>query len=156
MEPANAGTQPTPAEQDAERAIFNSKGRTMTDLPEGWVPLSRFDSKDRGRTEGHSPEYKQLVSAVKDGELRGLQDPKSRRYYVPQEDAERLLVSKAARTVEKPLPLKDLQYESVCESLADIASGIGFVVQLLGRLANAAESIATQPKKDEFSDFVSH
>jgi hypothetical protein len=40
----------------------------------------------------------------------------------------------------------DLQYESVCESLADIASGLGYVVQLLERLATAAEQIATQPK----------
>jgi len=40
----------------------------------------------------------------------------------------------------------DLQYESVCESLADIASGMGYVVQLLERLTTAAEQIATQPK----------
>lgn len=117
----------------------------MTDLPDGWVPLSRFDSKDRGRTEGHSPEYKQLVAAVKDGELRGLQDPKSRRYYVPQEDAARLLVSKSAKA-EKPSPPKDLQYESVCESLGSIDNWLENIVLVLERLTAAVESIATQPK----------
>ena len=129
----------------------------MTDLPEGWVPLSRFDSKDRGRTEGHSPEYKQLVAAVKDGELRGLQDPKSRRYYVPQEDAARLLVSKSAKA-EKPSPPKDSPLEEVCdiERILIIGGWLAQICSMLERLANAAESIATQPKKDEFSDFVSH
>ena len=117
----------------------------MTDLPEGWVPLSRFDSKDRGRTEGHSPEYKQLVAAVKDGELRGLQDPKSRRYYVPQEDAARLLLSKSAKA-EKPSPPKDSQYASVCESLGSIDNWLQNIVLVLERLAEATESIATQPK----------
>jgi hypothetical protein len=130
----------------------------MTDLPEGWVPLSRFDSKDRGRTEGHSPEYKQLVAAVKDGELRGLQDPKSRRYYVPQEDAARLLVTKAAKTAEKPSPPKGSPLEEAgdIERILIIGGWLAQICSMLERLANAAESIATQPKKDEFSDFVSH
>ena len=35
---------------------------------------------------------------------------------------------------------------SGCESLADIASWLGHVVTLLDRIADAAESIATQPK----------
>ena len=50
----------------------------------------------------------------------------------------------------------DLQYESVCESLADIASGMGYVVQLLERLATAVERIATQPRKDEFAEFTNN
>lgn len=121
----------------------------MSDLPDGWVPLSHFDSKDRGRMDGHSPEYKQLVSAVKDGELRGLQDPKSRRYYVPEDDANRLLLSKAIQSADKPArkPPADLQYESVCESLGDIAQSLADVVRLLGRLADAAEHIVTQPRE---------
>ena len=40
----------------------------------------------------------------------------------------------------------DLQYESVCESMADIATSLDSVERLLERLATAAESIATQPK----------
>jgi hypothetical protein len=151
----------------------------MTDLPEGWVPLSRFDSKDRGRTEGHSPEYKQLVAAVKDGELRGLQDPKSRRYYVPHEDAARLLVAKVSELSEKKSPrkaaddLSDLrQNVTACtafvrhyvaverpglfDCLNDAAGSLLQIERVLERIANAIETIATQPKRDEFSEFVSH
>jgi hypothetical protein len=40
----------------------------------------------------------------------------------------------------------DLQYESVCESMADIATSLASVERLLERLAVAAESIATQPR----------
>jgi hypothetical protein len=121
----------------------------MNGLPEGWVPLSLFDSKDRGRLDGHSPDYKILAAAVKDGELRGLQDPKSRRYYVPQDEANRLLITRATQAAAKPLsqPAADRQYESVCESLADIAQSLAAVERLLGRLADAAEQIATQPKE---------
>jgi hypothetical protein len=43
-------------------------------------------------------------------------------------------------------PATNLQYHSVCESLADIAQSLAAVERLLGRLADAAESIATQPK----------
>jgi hypothetical protein len=119
----------------------------MNGLPDGWVPLSHFESKDRGRMDGHSPQYKLLVAAVKDGELRGLQDPKSRRYYVPQEEANRLLISKASHAAEKATAPKDLQYESVCESMADIATSLAGVERLLERLATAVEAIATQPKE---------
>ena len=48
----------------------------------------------------------------------------------------------------------DLQYESVCESLADIATSLAGVERLIERLATAVESIATQPKKDEFAEFT--
>ena len=97
--------------------------------------------------DGHSPQYKLLVAAVKDGELRGLQDPKSRRYYVPQDEANRLLISKAPHASDKATAPKDLQYESVCESMADIATSLAGVERLLERLATAVEAIATQPKE---------
>jgi hypothetical protein len=121
----------------------------MNGLPEGWVPLSDFDSKDRGRMDGHSPDYKLLAAAVKDGELRGLQDPKSRRYYVPRDEANKLLINRATQPEEKPSKktASDLQYESVCESLGDIAQSLASVERLLGRLADAAEHIVTQPKE---------
>ena len=141
----------------------------MTDLPDGWVPLSRFDSKDRGRTEGHSPEYKQLVAAVKDGELRGLQDPKSRRYYVPQEDAARLLSAKVSDLPEKESPRKAadelgelkegvlactafvrhyLQVEryGLFDCLNAATASLEETNKVLERLTSAVESIATQPK----------
>jgi len=40
----------------------------------------------------------------------------------------------------------DLQYESVCESMADIATSLASVERLIERLAVAAESLATQPR----------
>jgi hypothetical protein len=43
----------------------------------------------------------------------------------------------------------DLQCESVCESLADIATSLAGVERLLERLATAVESIATAPKQHE-------
>jgi hypothetical protein len=120
----------------------------MNDLPDGWVPLSHFDSKDRGKNDGHSPEYKLLVAAVKEGELRGLQDPKSRRYYVPKHEANRLLV----RGASKPAASKDLQCESVCESLADIASDVGKIVNLLDRLVLSLAALSVQENAEEPCD----
>jgi hypothetical protein len=122
------------------------------DLPNGWVPLSHFDSRDRGKSDGHSPEYKLLVSAVKDGELRGLQDPKSRRYYVPQDEANRLLIARAVKAADKPSA-------TACElaaadSLADAVVALVEIAKTLERLANVAEAIATQPKKEEFAEFT--
>ena len=50
----------------------------------------------------------------------------------------------------------DLQYESVCESLADIANSLATVELLLQRLAAAAEAIATEPKNDEFAELANN
>jgi len=116
----------------------------MADLPEGYVPLAHFDSKDRGRGDGHSPQYKLLVAAVKDGELRGLQDAKSRRYYVPQDDANRLLITKAVQAAEKPrVKASDL---SDRDWAADIVVALVEIAKTLERLTTAVEGIATQPK----------
>ena len=41
-------------------------------------------------------------------------------------------------------------------ALIRIDNGLALIHATLERLANAVESIATQPKKDEFSEFVSH
>jgi hypothetical protein len=50
----------------------------------------------------------------------------------------------------------DLQYQDVCESLADIATSLAGVERLLERLATAVESIATQPRKDDFAEFTNN
>jgi hypothetical protein len=126
----------------------------MNGLPEGWVPLSHFDSKDRGRLDGHSPDYKILAAAVKDGELRGLQDPKSRRYYVPQDEATRLLITRASRAVDKPKDATHGSLDATLVALTRIDNGIALLNATLERLANAAECLATQPKKDEFAEFT--
>jgi hypothetical protein len=141
----------------------------MTGLPEGWVPLSHFDSKDRGKGDGHSPQYKQLVSAVKEGELRGLQDAKSRRYYVPQDEANRLLIAKANKSADKASPCKDLhelgdlkegvracvafvrdhlqvERHGIVDCLNATAGALERIERVLERMALAAETIATQPQ----------
>jgi hypothetical protein len=115
----------------------------MADLPEGYVPLSHFDSKDRGKGDGHSPQYKQLVAAVKAGELRGLQDAKSRRYYVPQDEANRLLIAKAAQAADKP-SAKACEL-AAADSLSDMVVALVEIAQTLQRLTVAAVSIARQP-----------
>lgn len=118
----------------------------MIDLPSGWVPLSHFDSRDRGKSDGHSAEYKLLVAAVRDGELRGLQDPKSRRYYVPQDEANRLLIGKASQAAEKP-SAKACEL-AAADSLASIDTTLDEIYRVLERLTTAVENIATQPKAE--------
>jgi Skp family chaperone for outer membrane proteins len=110
-----------------------------------------------------------LVAAVKDGELRGLQDPKSRRYYVPQEDAARLLATKVSELSEKASPRKAadelgelkegvlactafvrhyLQAEryGLFDCLNAATASLEQTQKVLERLVAAVESIATQPK----------
>jgi len=49
-------------------------------------------------------------------------------------------------SVEQRQPVHtDLQYESVCESMADIATSLAGIERLLERLAAAAEQIAKHP-----------
>ena len=130
----------------------------MNGLPEGWVPLSHFDSKDRGRLDGHSPDYKLLAAAVKDGELRGLQDPKSRRYYVPQDEANRLLITKASRAMEKSkvaveggsghtlvaLTRIDNGIALLTAAISALATNQGTMLVAVERIAFAVEQIANQ------------
>jgi hypothetical protein len=116
----------------------------MNGLPEGWVPLSHFDSKDRGRLDGHSPDYKTLAAAVKDGELRGLQDPKSRRYYVPQDEANRLLITRACRAVEKPKDATENGIAALTAVLSALATNQGTMLVAVERIAFALEQIANQ------------
>jgi hypothetical protein len=126
------------------------------DLPSGWVPLAHFDSRERGKSDGHSADYKLLVSAVRDGELRGLQDPKSRRYYVPQDAANRLLIGKATQAADKPADeskqaratASSSQIEAAVIALCEINNGITLMQATLERLTTAVENIATQPKAE--------
>ncbi len=121
-------------------------------LPAGFAPLSDWDHRHRSGSDGHSAEYKALRVAADAGKIPAFKMGGSGRWYVSRKAAADLLASQLSdpqvgskAKAKQPL---DLQYESVCESLADIASGMGYVVQLLERLATAAEAIATQPKTE--------
>jgi len=126
----------------------------MNGLPEGWVPLSHFDSKDRGRLDGHSPDYKLLAAALKDGELRGLQDPKSRRYYVPQDEANRLLITRATRAVEKPKDAAADGNAALTAVLSALATNQGLMLVAVERIAFALEQIANQQPLARMDDIA--
>ena len=118
------------------------------ELPDGWVPLSHFDSRDRGRTDGHSPDYKLLVSAVKSGELRGLQDPKSRRFYVPQDDANKLLINRACHDSDGRHHKSQRSLEAIAAltaALGAIATNQSVLIDAAERIASALEEISKRP-----------
>jgi hypothetical protein len=121
-------------------------------LPAGFVPLSDWDHRHRSGSDGHSAEYKALLLAADAGKIQAFKMGGSGRWYVHRKAAAEFLASQLtepqAATKSKAKQPSDLQYESVCESLADIASGLGHVVTLLERLATAVEAIATQPKTE--------
>jgi hypothetical protein len=118
-------------------------------LPAGFVPLSDWDHRHRSGSDGHSAEYKTLRVAADSGKIQAFKMGGSGRWYVNRKAASEFLLSQidAPATATKPKAKQpaDRQYESVCESLADIASGIGNVVQLLERLASAVEQMAKHP-----------
>jgi hypothetical protein len=126
----------------------------MNGLPEGWVPLSHFDSKDRGRLDGHSADYKLLAAAVKDGELRGLQDPKSRRYYVPQDEANRLLISRASRAAKKPKDAAEDAIAALTAVLSAVATNQTTILVAVERIAFALEQIANQQPLARMDDIA--
>ena len=134
--------------------------------PAGFVPLANWDNRHRGNNDGHSVEWKLLSDAAKAGKVPGMKLGGSGRWIVHEQAAVEYLAKIRAEATPAKAPAKsqtkravdptDLQYESACESLADIASGMGYVVQLLERLATAVESIATQPRKDDFAEFTNN
>ena len=127
--------------------------------PAGFVPLANWDNRHRGNNDGHSVEWKLLSDAAKAGKVPGMKLGGSGRWIVHEQAAVEYLAKIRAEATPAKAPAKsrkqragepiDLQYESVCESLADIASGLGHVVTMLERLATAVESIATAPKQHE-------
>lgn len=57
--------------------------------------------------------------------------------------------SRPTSKTESPRP-SDAQYESACESLADIAQSLADVLPILERLACASEAMATHPKQERY------
>ncbi len=124
----------------------------MKAIPEGWVAISTYDTRPPGADEvGPTGDYARILHALKlkPCPIQAYRDGRS--WVARQADIEEFL---AARKASSPTTIKaagkapsDLQYESVCESMADIATSLAGVERLFERLATAVESIATQPKE---------
>jgi hypothetical protein len=124
----------------------------MKAIPDGWVAISTYDTRPPGADEvGPTGDYARILHALKlkPCPIQAYRDGRS--WVARQADIEEFL---AARKALSPSTSKaagkapsELQHESVCESLADIAQSLAAVERLLGRLADAAEHIVTQPKE---------
>ena len=119
--------------------------------PAGFVPLANWDNRHRGNNDGHSVEWKLLSDAAKAGKVPGMKLGGSGRWIVHEQAAVEYLAKIRAEATPAKAPAKsrthragepiDLQYVSVCESLAGVE-------RLLERLATAVESIATAPRHE--------
>jgi hypothetical protein len=126
--------------------------------PAGFVPLANWDNRHRGNNDGHSVEWKLLSDAAKAGKVPGMKLGGSGRWIVHEQAAVEYLAKIRAEATPAKAPAKsrthraveptDLQYESACESLAEIATSLAGVERLLERLATAVESIATAPRHE--------
>lgn len=130
------------------------------DIPHGWVRLASLGGGGGGRKQ--SRKYNIVHGAIGRGEITGEEvikikmtpaDPRGPIYVDPK--AIERVVSQAALAHEAALNARrttakdvagDRHAESVCESLADIATTLAEIRSLLERVALAGESIATQPK----------
>jgi hypothetical protein len=141
---------------DLSKANFKILGTNETP-PEGYICLGeRWPAKSatardrerirRGIADKHIDAYRRM---------RFLGDDNGP-IYVCESDAIKWLITCQHMDAEQPKPQTkrageptDLQFESSCESLADIATSLAGVERLLDRLATAVESIATAPKQHE-------
>jgi hypothetical protein len=120
----------------------------------GYVFLSTYDRAGR-KNEEHSPEYKALLSAIHCDEVRGLQMGSSKRWLVHKPTADEFLARQAKPVTAEPSSTKKAavsqgigssKTDISCDLLEDIGSKLSGLIDVLGRIADAAESIATQPK----------
>ena len=129
MEPANAGTQPTPAEQDAERAIFNSKGRkmstTITTQPAGGLALQTFDDAFRFSKMVAASEFapkdfrgkpESCLLAIQHGSEVGLS---------PMQSLQSIAVINGRPTIWGDAALALVQSSPVCEYVREFTEGEG-------------------------------
>jgi hypothetical protein len=144
-----------------QRVILNE-----SDVPPGYVPLKSFGRRSNG--ESGSPEYELIHAAYRQRRINAVKHMRtpsdhSGLVFVDAKQADELMRQSGLRAAgtEGPTQKREaaqkvdptrwayFQGESACESLADIASGLGHVVTMLERLATAVESIATAPKQHE-------
>jgi len=113
-------------------------------VPQGFVPLSDWDFRQRDKSAGHSPAWKLLSDAVKAGEIPGMQFGGSNRWFVHRESAEKFLASQGDEPVQgrKGVASKHPEPASVdsfCAAL--IAAFERRVASSLERIAVAIESM---------------
>jgi hypothetical protein len=113
-------------------------------IPQGFVPLSDWDFRQRDKSAGHSPAWKLLSDAVKAGEIPGMQFGGSNRWFVHRESAEQFLASQGDEPVKSRKGVASNQPEpalidSFCAAL--IAAFERRVASSLERIAVAIESM---------------
>ena len=113
-------------------------------IPQGFVPLSDWDFRQRDKSAGHSPAWKLLADAVKAGEIPGMQFGGSNRWFVHRESAEQFLESQGDEPVQSRKSATQKQSEtatvdSFCAAV--IAAFERRVASSLERIAVAIESM---------------
>jgi hypothetical protein len=113
-------------------------------IPTGFVPLSDWDYKHRGSSDGHSVEWKLLGDAAKTGEIPGMKLGGSGRWFVHQESAVALLAkrfdedAKRAAQADREAAAADAAVEAPESVAVDLAR----LTVAVDRLAAAIESVS--------------
>ena len=138
--------------------------KDVRDIPLNYVPLASYEPHGHGKKGGQW--YQRLYKAWAAKQLGGIRvilGGKRGQIFVDPVEVESLVdqwtkLDQQVPAASQPQSrlITDRQVESAIIALCEINNGITCMQATLERLANAVESIATQPKKDEFSDFVSH
>jgi hypothetical protein len=146
-----------------------------SDIPNHYIAISSYGCHKGNTEKKASEEYKSLYRAWSDERIGGIKfmhsvHDKRGQIFVDPSDADRVI---AESTRPKPKPVlsdksggqRGLQFrvngvpvgdlDAAVSSLCEINNGISLIHATLDRLANAVESIATQPKRDEFSELGS-
>jgi hypothetical protein len=130
------------------------------ELQAGWVYVADYDERPNKATGGPVGLYAKLLKACSKREPPWFRAYKDGSQWVAyREDCERLKAEMAAATkAESKEVAAGLfscdQAESACQSLADIAFDLSRLRDVLERLTNAFENVATQPPKAESPAFM--
>jgi hypothetical protein len=135
----------------------------IRDIPEDAVPVASYGGR-RHRGRG-TKEYETIQKLCYEDKIRHWKFTRGKTgqlFVMPDEARQALEAQRDQQAFKSDCRTANPQasnahYESVCGSMAQIASCLVDVVRLLDRLAVASESIATQPSDrgfEEFEDFV--
>jgi hypothetical protein len=136
----------------------------VKDIPEGWVAISKYDTRPPGTDSvGPSGDYARLLKALrlKPCPIRHYRD--GRGWVANQSDIEKFLAARRPAgtpckttdvSSQAPTQCSDGQFETAVIALCEINNGITLIHATLERLATAVESIATQPRRDPLEQFA--
>ena len=119
----------------------------MTDLPEGWVPLSSYDRRENKKSGGPTGDYQRLIKAVNAKQISSRKIRGMASQLVRQDEAEYFL-----KKCDEKAQAKSLRSPAVHADddqffrLHAILSRISLSAE---RIAVALENIATTPKSTE-------